>query len=149
MCLSSGCPLLELLNWFIHHRNWYYNCIFNCSNERFFFFLYFLLIQYLQSMDLCHFPFGTLLLGLRPWCTVMLLMSSGVISPGQNTFLHCFLCSLQIIKIFLRSQHFCNWIPKLYSSAVRVLHRQKYLQIISAEGLLLNFAIENLFQVGS
>ena len=43
-CLNSGCPLLELLNWFIHHRNQYYYCIFNCSNVRFFS-LYF---QYLQ-----------------------------------------------------------------------------------------------------
>lgn len=76
------------------------------------FFLYFPLIQYLQSMDLCHFPFGTLLFGLRPWCTVMFLMSSGVSNTGESTFLYCILCLLQIIKIFLRSQHFCNWIPK-------------------------------------
>lgn len=122
MCLNSGCPLLELLNWFIHQRNWYYNCVFNCSNERSFF-LYFLLIQYLQSVDLSHFPFGTLLLGLRPWCTVMLLMNSRVISPSQSTFLHCFL--LQIVKIFLRSHHFYNWIAKFYSSAFSLLHLQK------------------------
>lgn len=101
------------------------------------FFLYFLLIQYLQSMDWCHFPFGTLWFGMGPWCPVMLLMSSGMVTPGQRTFLYCFLCSLQIVKNFLRSQHFYNWIPKLHPSDFWLLHLQKYLQIISAERLML------------
>lgn len=101
------------------------------------FFLYFLLIEFLQSMDLCHFPFGTLLFGLRPWYTVMFLMSSKVISLGQSTFLHCFSCWLQIVKIFLRSQHFYIWNSNLHSSDFWLLYPQVYLQINSAEGLIL------------
>ena len=144
-CLNSGCPLLELLNWFIHHRNQYYYCIFNCSNVRFFS-LYFLLIQYLQSMDLCHFPFGILLFGLGPWCTMMLLMGFRVISLGQSTLFHCFSCSLQIVKVFLRSQHFYNWIPKLHSSDFWLLHQQKYLKVISAEPVLSSSLTANFFK---
>ena len=87
-------------------------------------------------MDLCHFPFG-ILFALEPWCTMMLLMCSRVIGLGQGTLLHCFSFSLQIVKVFLRSQHFYNWIPKFGSSDFWLLNQQKYLQVISAESLIL------------